>query len=123
MAENIKQEDLSKVIEETEQKCVEKPGSVVAHHHLGLVYRKAGRLDEAVVALEKAIELDPFSVESLINLGSLYFDMGNIDKAQVVNERAVSIHAASAQGSCQSRIDLAEQRGCGKGPGILYRCS
>ena len=59
MSENSKQEDLSKVIEETEQKCVERPGSVVAHHHLGLVYRKAGRLDEAVVALEKAIELDP----------------------------------------------------------------
>ena len=98
MSEKIMQEDLSKVIEESEKKCAEKQGSVVAHHHLGLVYRKAGRFDEAVAALEKAIELDPFSVESLINLGSLYFDMGNIDKAQAVNEQAVNIHGASAQG-------------------------
>jgi len=97
MAENTKQEDLSKVIAEMEQKCADKPGSVMAHHHLGLVYRKAGRFDEAVAALEKAIELDPFSVESLINLGALYFDMGNIDKAQAVNEQAVNINQASAQ--------------------------
>jgi tetratricopeptide (TPR) repeat protein len=97
MSENSKQEDLSKVIEEMEKKSVEKPESVMAHHHLGLVYRKAGRLDEALAALEKAIELDPFSVESLINLGALYFDMGNIDKAQAVNEQALNINQASAQ--------------------------
>jgi len=64
MSEKIMQEDLSKVIEETEQKCAEKPGSVVAHHHLGLVYRKAERFDDAVAELEKAIERDPFSVET-----------------------------------------------------------
>jgi tetratricopeptide (TPR) repeat protein len=50
-----------------------------------------------LAALEKAIELDPFSVESLINLGALYFDMGNIDKAQAVNEQALNINQASAQ--------------------------
>ena len=97
MSENSQKEDLDKVIAEMEQKCAEKPGSVMAHHHLGLVYRKAGRFDEAVAALEKAIELDPFSVESLVNLGSLYFDRGNIDKAQAVNEQAVNINNASAQ--------------------------
>ncbi|MFC1844040.1 tetratricopeptide repeat protein, partial [Thermodesulfobacteriota bacterium] len=91
MSEKSKQEDLSKVIEEMKQKCVEKPKSVMAHHHLGLVYRKAGRFDEAVAALEKALEIDPYSVESLINLGALYFDMGNVDKAQVLNEQAVNI--------------------------------
>jgi len=97
MSEKSKQEDLSKVIAEMEQKCLEKPGSVMAYHHLGLVYHKAGYFDKAVAALEKAIELDPFSVESLINLGALYFDMGNIDKAQAVNEQALNINQASAQ--------------------------
>ncbi len=117
MAENSKQEDLGKVITEMEQKCVEKPGSVMAHHHLGLVYRKAGRFDEAVAALEKAIELDPFSVESLINLGALYYDMGNIDKAQAVNEQALNINQASAQAHAnlgliwQSRGDAARALG------------
>ncbi len=97
MAEESKQEDLDKVIKEMQQKCVEKPGSVMAHHHLGLVYQKAGRLEEARAALEKAVELDPFSVESLINLGALYFDMGNIDKALEVNEQALNINRSSAQ--------------------------
>ena len=66
MSENSKKENLNKVIEEMEQKCTEKPASVMAHHHLGLVYQKAGRLDDAVAAMEKAVELDPFSVESLL---------------------------------------------------------
>ena len=110
MAENSIKEDLGKVIAEMEQKCVEKPGSVMAHHHLGLVYRKAGRLDEAVAALEKAIELDPFSVESLINLGALYFDMGNVDKAQAVNERNLELLAQTTATDllrhCQATPDI-----------------
>lgn len=97
MAGNSKQEDLDKVIKEMKQQCADRPGSVMAHHNLGLVYRKAGRLQEAAAALEKAIDLDPFSVESLINLGALYFDRGDIDKAQKVNEQALAINPTSAQ--------------------------
>ena len=50
MSEKKEREDLGKVIAEMEKKCAEKPGSVMAHHHLGLVYSKAGRLDEAIAA-------------------------------------------------------------------------
>ena len=52
------QEDLPKVIEELEKKCKEHPKSVMAFHHLGLVYMKAVRIPDAIKALEKAIELD-----------------------------------------------------------------
>jgi tetratricopeptide (TPR) repeat protein len=53
MAEKNMQEDLGKVIEELEKKRAEKPDSITVHHQLGLVYRKAGRFEEALAALEK----------------------------------------------------------------------
>ena len=37
MSEKNKKEDLNKVIQEMEQKCDEKPESVMALHNLGLV--------------------------------------------------------------------------------------
>ena len=39
--------------EELEEKCAKKPNSVTAHHHLGLVYRQAGRIDDAIRELEE----------------------------------------------------------------------
>ena len=49
MAEQLK-EDLPKVIAEMEKKCAEHPDNVMARHHLGLVYMKAGRIDEAIAS-------------------------------------------------------------------------
>ena len=62
MSEQL-QEDLPKVIAELEKKCRENPQSVTAFHHLGLVYMKAGKPQEAIKALEKAIEIDPLNGE------------------------------------------------------------
>ena len=63
MSEQL-QEDLSKVIEELEKKCKEYPESVMAFHHMGLVYMKAGRAEDAVKVLQRAIEIDELSGES-----------------------------------------------------------
>ena len=89
--------DLAEVICELEKECTEHPDSVFAHHHLGLAYRQAGRLDDAVRELEKAIEIDPYSVEGLINLGSVYFDVGQMEKALKVNTTAAAIMPTAAQ--------------------------
>ena len=89
MSEELK-EDLPKVIEELEKKCKENPENVMAVHHLGLVYMKAGRIDDAINAMKKAIELDELSVESRINLGAIYFGQGKLDEAQKLNEEAVN---------------------------------
>ena len=53
----------------------------MAHHHLGLVYRQAGRQDDAIRELKRAIEIDEHSAESLINLGAIYFELGRLDEA------------------------------------------
>ncbi len=82
---------LEQVIAEQEKIVAELPDNVMAHHHLGLIYRKADRFDDAVRELEKAVELDPQSLESLINLGALYFDRGEEDKALRLNRQVVDI--------------------------------
>ncbi len=96
MTENL-QEDLAKVTEELEKKCQDNPKSIMAHHHLGLVYMKAGRTEAAIASLEKAIKLDPLSAESMINLGAIYFGKGDIAKAKELNEQAIEVQPEAAQ--------------------------
>ncbi len=87
-AEDLK-EDLPTVIAEMEKKCKQTPDNVVAFHHLGLVYMKAGRIEEAITALERSIEIDDQANQPMINLGAIYFGQGNLEKAQELNEMAI----------------------------------
>lgn len=84
-------EDLPTVIAEMEKKCKQSPDNVVAFHHLGLVYMKAGRIPEAIECLEKCLVLDEQANQPMINLGAIYFGQGNLDKAQELNELAIKV--------------------------------
>ena len=84
-------EDLPRVIAEMEKKCKQAPDNVVAWHHLGLVYMKAGRIEDAIESLEKCIEIDDQANQPMINLGAIYFGQGNLDKAQELNEMAIAV--------------------------------
>lgn len=84
-------EDLPKVIAEMEKKCKQAPDNVVAWHHLGLVYMKAGRIEDAIESLEKCIVIDDQANQPMINLGAIYFGQGNLDKAQELNEMAIAV--------------------------------
>jgi tetratricopeptide (TPR) repeat protein len=88
---------LEAVIGELKKICNDNPENVIAHHKLGLVYRQAGRIDDAIRELEKAIELDDQSMESYINLGSIYFDQGDVDRALQLNEKALTISPLMAE--------------------------
>ncbi len=96
-------EDLPTVIAEMEKKCKHAPDNVVAFHHLGLVYMKAGRIDDAIQALERSIEIDDQANQPMINLGAIYFGQGNLDKAQEMNELAI---AAQPDHSAQAYANL-----------------
>lgn len=92
-------EDLPTVIAEMEKKCKNNPDNVVAFHHLGLVYMKAGRVEDAIQSLERCLEIDEQANQPMINLGAIYFGMGNLDKAQELNEMAIEAqpdHSAQA---------------------------
>ena len=96
-------EDLPTVIAEMEKKCKQTPDNVVAFHHLGLVYMKAGRIEDAIKALERSIEIDDQANQPMINLGAIYFGQGDLDKAQELNERAI---AAQPDLSAQAYANL-----------------
>lgn len=99
---------LEQVIAEQERVVAEKPDNVMARHQLGLIYRKAGRMDDALRELEKAVALDPQSLESLINLGALYFDRGDEDRALQLNRQVVDIYPEMAE--AHGNIGLILQR-------------
>ena len=97
MAENATNKDLPKVIEELEKKCKELPDNVVAHHHLAVVYRMAGRDTDALKTLERCLEIDPHSHQALVNIGAIHFEAGDLDKAMEANELALKNVPESAQ--------------------------
>ena len=107
MSEKNLTEDLSKVIEELEKKCRELPENIMAHHNLAMVYRKAGRNEDAIRELERCLEIDPNSVEAMVNLGALFFEQGMIDQALEANQKALKVTEEAAQigrASCRERV-------------------
>ena len=71
---DTKNADLNAVIAELEEKVKELPGNFVAHHHLAMVYHKAGRHNDAIDELKKCIEIDDANAEAHINIGAIYFE-------------------------------------------------
>jgi tetratricopeptide (TPR) repeat protein len=49
--------------------------------HLGVLYTKLGRVDDAVAAYEKAIEWNPRHAPAMTNLGVIYANRKDLDKA------------------------------------------
>jgi tetratricopeptide (TPR) repeat protein len=97
MSEKATTKNLPKVIEELEKKCAELPDNVVAHHHLAVVYRMAGRATDALRMLERCLEIDPQAVQALVNIGAIHFENGDFDKAMAANKKALGIMPNSAE--------------------------
>ncbi len=57
MSENAQQADIKTVVKDLEDVVEKNPKNVMAHHQLGLVYRKVGRVEDAIRELERALEL------------------------------------------------------------------
>ncbi|MEN8141098.1 MAG: tetratricopeptide repeat protein [Thermodesulfobacteriota bacterium] len=111
MSDKELSEDLNAVIAELEGKCAEMPKSVVAHHHLAMVYHKAGRHNDAVKELKECIKIDDQSGEAYINLGAIYFEMGKLDESLEANKKALHYTPAdSAKAQAHCNIGLIEQQ-------------
>jgi tetratricopeptide (TPR) repeat protein len=53
----------------------------VAHIRRGAVFEQAGKIDEAIIEHQRALQVDPQLVQAHINLISLYGRLGQLDKA------------------------------------------
>jgi len=71
----------SQAIDSMQTALTRSPKNPDYHHEMGLIYRNAGRMGEALGAWTKAVELQPDHVEALQALGEAYLDKGDVENA------------------------------------------
>jgi Tfp pilus assembly protein PilF len=67
-----------------------------AHTELGILYKEAGRVDDAETEFIKAHELNRKNIEPLLNLTTLYIDENKPERAVSASEEAVKANSRSA---------------------------
>ncbi|MBK3733269.1 tetratricopeptide repeat protein [Azospirillum brasilense] len=71
------------------------PGLAEVHHDLGVVFRRAGQLDEAVDSLVRAIAVKADLAPAHMNLGNTLVERGDDDAARASLRRALALSPAS----------------------------
>ena len=69
----------------------------IAHRHLGIAFRKSGRLDEAITQFKTALEINPADEDSHNNLGTVFRQQGAVDQAIAQYEMALAINPGLAE--------------------------
>lgn len=59
----------------------------------GLALSKQGRWNEAVVAYQESLRLDPNNPQTYLNLGFVYYELGYDREAQAAFEKASKLQA------------------------------
>jgi len=73
------------------------PNLATPHYDLGVVYKKLGRLDEAIAQYGLAISLKPDYYEAHNNLGNAYLEKGMVEAAAAEYKTAIAINPADAE--------------------------
>jgi tetratricopeptide (TPR) repeat protein len=74
-------------------KAITQSAQPVYYSNLGEVYRRAGRLQEAITYFHHALALDPASANTHLNLGAALIRVGQLDEAIVSSRRALALQA------------------------------
>ncbi len=82
-------------LELAEMKARENVRDSRANYELGIQCMVAGKLEEAEIALAKAVELDPHNEAALINMGGVRIKLGKLSEAAGLLERAVALNPNS----------------------------
>jgi Tfp pilus assembly protein PilF len=72
------------------------PNFYQAHTELGVLYKGAGRVDDAETEFIRAHELNRTNIEPLLNLTTLYIDENKPERAVNTSEEAVKTNSRSA---------------------------
>ena len=84
------------------------PNSVEHHNDFAVALKRSGRLEEAKVSLERAIELAPTHVTARQNLASVQFELGKGARAARDHARAER-HLAAARRHAPDRLDIVRE--------------
>jgi tetratricopeptide (TPR) repeat protein len=67
-------------------------GNNIAHNNLGTALLQMGRVDEAAIHFQKALEVQPNYAEARSNLGNVFFQKGRVDEAVANYQKALEIN-------------------------------
>ena len=79
------------------------------HYELGIAYRDANMLTEAIAEFQKAIDLDPDFVTAHVSLGEVYLETEQLDDAENAANAALKVDANS-QSAYQLLEDIKQAR-------------
>lgn len=91
------QGDTTRAIVELEEYLATFPGDSIAWTILGHALEDEGRPDEAQIAYESALKINPRQFEAITGLGIVHRGRGNYDAAMTCYERALEIDQGYAQ--------------------------
>jgi tetratricopeptide (TPR) repeat protein len=81
-----------------------------AHNNRSIVLKELGRLDEAVTALRRAIELKPEYVDAHVNLGIVLATQEKYAEAEAVCRRALALAPDHVKALCNVSVALLRQK-------------
>ena len=67
------------------------PEHTFAWKVLGIVLKKTGRINEALFANQKSMQLEPMNIETNFNLGNTLQELGRLEEAETCYRQAISI--------------------------------
>lgn len=83
--------DYAPAIRAFERALEREPGNTIALRGKAYVLRRMGRLDEAIVDMERIISLDPLVAEMTVDAGYTLLRAGQIERAEVFMNRAFTL--------------------------------
>jgi type IV pilus biogenesis/stability protein PilW len=87
----------TEAIENYEKAIAADPGNLEAYNNLGVVFKEAGRLDQAAGLLQRALALDPKYEKALNNLGVVRYLKGQYEDAIGLFRRAIAINPENVE--------------------------
>jgi len=73
------------------------PKHTFAWKVLGIVLKKTGRINEALFANQKSVQLEPMNMETNFNLGNTLQELGRLEEAETYHRKAISIKPGYAE--------------------------
>ena len=67
------------------------PKHIFAWRVLGIVLKKTGRINEALLVNQKSLQLEPMNLEANFNLGNTLQQLGRLEEAEACYRKAISI--------------------------------
>jgi Flp pilus assembly protein TadD len=87
------------------------PKSIEAHLNLSEAYRRSGDMNDALVTLEKARQIDPNNPQLEMALGTAYYLAGRRDESRTALQRQLQLQPDNAEAMNNLTFEIVETGG------------